>query len=292
MNRLFVAVLALASMVALGQSPDVVPFVEFRPTWTVRSGAKNLFHYYDEDARYSLVGLKMLLETGHRVYVAQRVERIDNSGDPDTVDEYYVEDRGEWRVGKQYLPFGRRGLLRETVLAARIDLDFISDELPLAVAACDGGSGRPRGVVARLGRSVGASVATGKHFGIQATSFTAVQAPETATGVGRGHRLILGLDAARSFGSGFATFEAVALREGHTAADRDRALTEARIDFRVPGRLPYRVGASWARDWSDSRDYFAIRGELGTGERISYSPVLRFEGRKFASFGLSAVVKL
>jgi hypothetical protein len=277
---------------AFAQSPDVVPFVEFRPTWIVRSGARNLFHYYDEDARYSLVGLKMLLETGHRVYVAQRFERVDNSGDPDTVDEYYVEDRGEWRVGKQYLPFGRRGLLRETVLAVRADLDVFTDDLPLAVAACDGGSGRPRGFVARLGRSVGASVATGKHFGIQATSLTSFRAPEAAPGVNRGHRLILGLDVSRSFGSGFATIEAVALRDGHTPMDLDKDLSELRIDFRIPGRLPYRAGASWVRDWSDGRDLFAVRGELGTGERISYSPMLKFEGRKFASFGLSAVVKL
>lgn len=282
--------LALAFPTVQAQTPDVAPFVELRPSWQVRSSKKSLFHWYDLSGKFSLVGFRMVLENRLRVYVAQRFEKIDNTGDPDTLDEYYIESRGHWRVGKQYLPFGRREILRTSVMAARMDTNLLLDQAPLTISFADGGSGRTRGVVARLGGVVAVSVGIGNHFGIQATDLAHFRNLEDAPGIGRGHRLALGADTQLNFGSALLTVDWVSMRRGETNLDIDRNLSDVRLRFRLP-EANFPSTFAWSRDWTARRDFISFEFELKGNEKISYVPALRFEGLAFRDFALTAVVK-
>ncbi len=292
MNRALALLAPLAlTGASFAQAPDIAAFVELRPTWQVRSGAKNVFRYYDPLVRYSLVGLRLGLEPGLRGYVAQRLEKAPGDGDPEGIDEAWVEDPGVWRIGKQYLPFGRQGLLRETVNAVRFDTRLVFEDVPIAMAACDGGPGRPRGVAGRIGRSAGLSFAVGDHFGVQQTAFAAFRDPEEAPGKGGGHRLVLGLDAERSFGPTLATVEWSALREANRVADPDRDFSEVRVQWVTRGTR-YPITASWGREWRSRRDVYRIEAQLGQKGAVVYVPAIRTERLRFRDFSLTAVVRL
>lgn len=290
MKRLKVGLAIFCSTTAFGQSPDVAPFVELRPTWQVRSGRPDLFQWYDSFGRYSLVGARLIFENGLRGYVAQRFQRVSASGDPDTLDEYYIENRGHWRIGKQYLPFGRREILKSTVLGARLDTNLLLDQAPVTIAVCDGGSGRTRGVVGRFGESVGVSFALGNHFGIQPTDLVHFRFLEEAPGIERGYRLALGLDTQLSIGSSLVMAEWASLRRGETNLDKDQDLSDVRIRFKIPGTL-YRSNLGWSRNWTSKRDYVMMEIEMKGDDHFSYMPFVRFQGLAFHDFGFSAVIK-
>ncbi|MBS1721429.1 MAG: hypothetical protein JSS66_00315 [Armatimonadetes bacterium] len=290
MKLIAAALVAALAGPSLAQTPDVAPFLELHPSWQVRN-KKSLFNWYDPSGRYSLVGLRMLLETGYRVYVAQRFQRVDNSGDPDTLDEYYIESRGHWRIGKQYLPFGRREIIRSSVLGARLDTNLLLDEAPISIAACDGGSGRTRGVFGRINGAIGLSFAVGNHIGIQATDMTRFRDLETAPGIGRGHRLALGADTAMPLGSAQLTAEWVSFRRGETNLDIDRDVSELRL--RLPTHGPGdRASVSWSRDWTERQDHMLFEIQFASNERVSFLPMVRFEGFGFKDFALTAVMRL
>jgi len=161
--------------------------------------------------RFSTLGLQAMLPVGVRINVIQRVSGFKNDVDDDGFDEYSIEDQGSWKVGKQYLPFGGGTLLRETAIAARIDSSLIFEGLPLALALVDQGSGRQYGVSARVGsRGQGVSVAFGKHFGINGTSFAVVN--RSSTGEHSGWGRMYGADWNRRFGRFNAKVEGVILR--------------------------------------------------------------------------------
>jgi hypothetical protein len=280
--------LAAVGCAASAQVPDVSFFAELLPTATFRQDARPRLTWYDLDGRPSLVGLRLVLESGNRVYVAQRLQRIEGSGDPDTVDEYYIESRGSWRVGKQALPFGRRLLLRENALAARLDTELVLDELPVAVAYCDAGAGRNRGIVGRVGRALGASFAVGNHFGIQQTSFTTLRRPESAPGRGRGHRLALGADIGLPFGSTFVVAEFVALRDGETAADTDQDVSLLRVDIGGDGKLQ----AGWARNWSDAGDVYILAMRIPMRDKLVLEPQVRLGRGGLGAFSATLRVRL
>ena len=291
MNRIAVLLAVLSAPVTLwAQSPDVAPFVELRPSWQVRSTKKSLFQWYDLSGHYSIVGFRMILENGLRVYVAQRFQRVDNTGDPDTLDEYYVENRGRWRLGKQYLPFGRREILRTTALAARLDTNLLLDQAPLTVAYTDAGSGRTRGVIGRIGGVVAVSVAFGHNFGIQATDLASFRNLEDAPGIGRGHRLLLGADTQFRFAGLQWTADWMSMRQGETPLDGDKDLSTVKMRFVIPD-ASYPGNLSWSRDWGERKDYISLDFELKGNDKISYIPMVRLEGLAFRDFALTAVVR-
>jgi len=275
---------------AVAQIPDVAPFIELHPAWQVRSTKKSLFNWYDPTGRYSLVGVRMILESGYRVYVAQRLQKVDTSGDPDTVDEYYIESRGHWRIGKQYLPFGRRDIFRTTALAARLDTNLLLDQAPLAITVCDNGSGRTRGVVGRVGGVVGISAAIGNHFGIQATDMAQFRNLEDAPGIGRGYRLALGIDTLISAGSAQLTADWVSFRRGETSLDGNKDVSDLRLRFHIPD-TNYRAVMAWSRDWTDRRDFLITEIEIKGNEHITYIPMIRFDGLGFRDFAFTAVMR-
>lgn len=274
----------------MAQSPDVAPFLELRPTWQVRSVKKSLFHYYDQSGRYSLVGARIVFETGLRAYFAQRFEKVDNSGDPETVDEYYIERRGHWRIGKQYLPFGRREILHSTAPAIRVDTHVLVEDAAVTLAVCDGGSGRTRGAIGRIGDRYGLSFAFGDHFGIQPTDLAPFKDIENGPGAGRGYRMALGVDAETQLGSTILGGEYVTFQRGATVADQDKGVSDLRVRFWVPGK-PYRGTVAWSRDWTERRDFTVLELELKADDHFTYVPRIRMEGMSFKDFSLSAVVR-
>jgi len=280
--------LLLVPGVALAQVPEVALFVEGAPTVAFRHGSRPQLTWYDLDGRPSLVGLRMILESGHRVYVAQRLQRIDASGDPDGIDEYYIEQRGSWRAGKQLLPFGRRNFVREYALAARLDTELIVDAVPISIAYCDAGPGRNRGVVGRVGRTLGASFAIGNHFGIQATTLAQLRGLAAAPGEGGGYRMAVGADLSLPFAGGIGTVEFVALRDGESASDEDMAASLVELAWEAP--FPVRLG--WARNWTDPFDVYSLSVPVNLDPKTSLEPTIRYSGGRVSVLGATLRVRL
>ena len=95
----------LLSNAAQAQQPDVQVKVDLLPTGFTGLDRPNSFRWYDDLAHYSTVGLSVTFEQGFHAYVSERLERLPNNADSEQLDEYYFEDPGIWRLGKQYLPF-------------------------------------------------------------------------------------------------------------------------------------------------------------------------------------------
>ena len=273
------------------QTPEVAIFADLRPTLRVETGQTNRIRWYDLQGNYSVIGFYMILETGNRVKVTQRLEKIVGGGDPDNLDEYYIESRGNWRIGKQYLPFGQQNILRETAPALRYDTQLLFDAVPMHIAVADNGKDLTRGVVARIGREVGASVAVGNNFGIQGSSLTQFHRPEDALGKGRGYRTVYGLDGAFPAWGNTVEGEWVYLRDGETDLDEDRNLTDVRFRFATP-KTNYVITVAWSRSWNENRDIYRATAELPINAKVSWEPFIRFRGLDWKDFGLTARVRL
>jgi hypothetical protein len=175
------------------------------------------FRAYTPLMRFSTVTLQTMLPIGFRVNLSQRVSNLEGDADSDPLDEYYIEDVGSWRIGKQYLPFGGGVLFRETAKAARVDSSLIFEGLPLSFALVENGQGRQSGVVSRLGsRGQGISAAIGRHWGINGTALVTIRSIGSGLGVGKGWRQAYSVDWNRRFGKVSSRVEAVFLRQPET----------------------------------------------------------------------------
>ena len=282
---------ASVSSAALAQTPEVALFFDLRPTYFQDSGMTSRVRWFDPLGRYSVIGFHIILETGNRIKITQRLEKIDNDGDPDSLDEYYIESRGTWRVGKQYLPFGQQNILRETVPAARYDTALVFEDVPIQIAVCDNGSRLTKGVVARIGRSVGISLATGNHFAVQGTALTQFQRPEDGVGRGRGYRLAYGFDATYDAFGGVFDFEWVALRDGETILDDNRDLTDLRFRFSTR-KTNYVVTIAWSKSWNRSTDWYRIQMEMPVTNKFTWEPFVRLKGMEWSDVGLTLHIRL
>lgn len=291
MRRLLVLVAIAACAASRAQTPEVAIFLELWPTWFVEKGPTDRIRWYDPHGKYSVIGFHLVLETGNIVRVTQRLERIDNDGDPDSIDEAFVENRGSWRIGKQYLPFGQQNILRETVPAIRYDTELVFDALPISLAVSDNRDGLTRGVVARIGKDIGLSVGFGDHFGIQGSALTQFQRPENAPGRGRGHQRALGLDTAYQWGGGVIEAEWVQLTDGNTALDPDRNLTDVRYRFSTKGP-EYVVTLGWSRSWDEHMDWYRAFAEIPISDKFVWEPFVRFNGLRWQDLGVTAHIRL
>jgi len=282
---------ALFGTSAFAQTPEVAIFADLRPTWFVETGQTSRIRWYDAHGNYSVIGFHIVLETGNIVRVTQRLEKFNNGGDSDSLDEAFIESRGLWRIGKQYLPFGQQTIIKETVPALRYNTELVFDAVPISIAASDNADGLTRGVVARVGGDVGVSVAFGDHFGIQGSALTQFRRPEDAPGKGRGYKRAIGLDTKYGWAGGVIEAEWVLLTHGNTALDEDRNLSDLRFRFVTKG-TGYLVTLSWARSWDEQRDWYSVSAEVPVGDRVVWEPFLRFRGLGWQDFGLSARIRL
>lgn len=281
---------ALSTVAAEAQSPNVAVYFDLYPTLSWRNGESGEFRWYDLDGHTSTVGFRMLLESGNRVLVSQRLQKYPGTGDPDSLDEYWIESTGSWRVGKQLLPFGQRGILRETGVAARLDTELLVEGLGLQIAYVDNGGDRARGVIGRVGDRAGASFAVGNHFGIQGSDFSAFQEPSEAVGRSRGWKTVLGADMDLPVGSADLVGEMVFFRDAEQAGDNDQTLSDLKASWFWP-KSASRFTIGWARRWDDPGDYWRLAGEIPVAEKVTMLPYLRFDKTGFRNIGVGARVK-
>jgi hypothetical protein len=273
------------------QTPEVAIFADLRPTWFVETGQTSRVRWYDPHGFYSVFGFHIVLETGNIVRVTQRLEKINNDGDPDSIDEAYIENRGSWRIGKQYLPFGQQNILRETAPAIRYDTELVFDGIPITLSASDNRDGLTRGVFARIGNDIGVSAAFGDHIGIQGSALTQFRRPEDAPGRGRGYQRALGFDTKYAWGGGVVEAEWVTLSDGNTLLDVDRSLSDVRYRFSTVG-TEYVLTFGWSRSWDEQRDWYRAFAEIPINNKLVWEPFVRFRGFGWQDMGITVHLRL
>lgn len=280
----------LVATPAAAQFPDVQIKLDLRPTYLSSRGGHTTFRWYDPMGRHSTVGLVMLLEPGFRFFAAQRIQRIDGDPDQDQLDEIYLEDPGNWKIGRAYLPFGQRNIFRESVMGAQAETQLVLAALPLEIAVCDGGKGKQRGVVGRIGGKFAVSFAVGNHFGIAGTSMNPIRNAFDAPEVGRGHKVVVGADYVYGLGPFTIHAEYVAFRHGETDSDPNEDVSDLRITFRSP-EPRFRLTGAWSREWNSREDFYRLEGEIAVTDKVSLTPFLRFSGGQWQDFGFGARVR-
>lgn len=283
---------AVLAAFGFAQTPDVIIAVDARPTFLGGDGRNAFLRWFDAYANPSTVGFKFRLDNGNRIAVTQRLARQGGSGDPDSTEEFSIESPGEWKLGKQTLPFGQRKLLRETALAIRLQTNLVFEEAPLDFALVDAGEGRPQGVIGRIGDNNGVSFAFGEHFAIQDTAFTILRRDPAGIGKGRGYKTILGADAVLFKYPLTAEAEVITLREGHTAQDLDQTISDVRVSYQFPNGRDM-VTLAWARQWHHGVvDSFRLDAEFVLVKQVVLMPHIRIGSRGLNQFGTTVRVRL
>ncbi|MHB8635266.1 MAG: hypothetical protein ACYC96_02210 [Fimbriimonadaceae bacterium] len=286
MRGIAIALAAVLASAAPAQVPDASIKLNLYANYFSDPTGRTTIRLYDTLGHLSTVGLRLRTDLGFQAFAAQKLQIIPHGGDPDQLDEYYVESPGSWIVGKQYLPFGQGSLLHESALAVSSSLTIAPLELPLTVAACDAGPGRQLGVVARLGDHFGASAAIGEHFGIAGTSFALIRPPTQAADVGHGFRQIYGIDFSSRQDEWEFRGEAVTLRGPETSTDRTDVVVDATVHYDPTSRRGYEVGITHsARERADFVRFQAFVRPLA---QLSIEPLIRF--RNFELFDVSVAL--
>ncbi len=276
---------------AFAQTPDVRLRLDVTGSYRVTDAGPSAFRYYSLFGQYSTLSLRFSLEPGFTGFISQKLQRVPRDGDPDQLDEAYVEDEGIWRVGKQVLPFGTTQVLRESALAARGDTSLVLEGVPMSFAICDAGEGRQRGIVGRIGpKWFGGSFAIGRHFGINATSLNEIRRPEETKGIGRGWQQAFGVDASRWVGNFRLQAEAVHLRAGHTSADPDRTV----LDFSATvGQYPFAwIQVGFSRETISRLSFLRFRGSAELTENVTLEPFVRFRDARLWDLGVEVKLKM
>jgi hypothetical protein len=260
-------------------------------SYRITQAGPTAFRYYSLFGKLSVVSLRFSLEPGFTGFISQKLQRIPRDGDPDQLDEAYVEDEGIWRIGKQVLPFGTTEILRESVIAARADTTMVFEGLPISIAICDAGEDRQRGVVGRVGpKAYGASFALGRHFGINGTSLSQIRRPEETPGLGRGWQQAFGVDFSRWTGRLKLQAEAVHLREGHTTGDPDKTI----LDFSATiGQAPFDwVQVAYSRETVSRLAFLRFRGSAELTENVTVEPFVRFRDSRLWDLGVEVRLRM
>lgn len=254
------------------QAPDVRAHIDLSASIDYPRGSGRSARLYSPLGRPSIAALSLALETGYNLYIAERLQRLPGDADGDLFDEAYVEDPGILRVGKQYLPFGTGRLLRESATAFRIDSNLIAERAPVSFVYCDAGEGRQRGVVARVGRSVGASLAVGDHFGIAATSLGVVRHPDDAPGRDGGWARAFGFDATRRFGKLGLSGDFVLLGGG---PQRSTSVLDLEATYASDG---YRtIGFGYSATDGAGFGFLRLFGRVHAARNLDVEPLLRLK---------------
>ncbi|AIE83867.1 hypothetical protein OP10G_0499 [Fimbriimonas ginsengisoli Gsoil 348] len=249
------------------------------------------FRYYSLFGRHSTASLRFSLEPGFTGFISQKIQRIPHDGDPDQLDEAYVQDEGIWRIGKQYMPFGTGEILRDSVIGARADTTQILEGIPMTFMVCDSGSERQRGVMAHVGsRALGGSFAIGRHWGINGTSLTQIRRPEDTGGLGHGWEQVYGIDASRLLGRFFLQAEAVHFRQGATKSDGDHTIFDFNVT--VSQRPLDWLTFGYTKDASSQLTFFRVRGSVELTENVILQPFIRFRDARLWDLGAEVRFKI
>lgn len=273
--RRSLVLLALAAA-SPAQTPDVRVRGDVTGSVVFGQGNASTFRLYSPLGRHSTVGLAAYLENGLVATISERLQLFSGDADDELLDEYTVEDPGIWRVGKQYLPFGAGTLLRESVRAVRADTNLILEGVPIVVAAYDGGAGRPRGVMGRIGpRSYGLSVSIGRSIGVSGTALPIVRSPEGSPGAGGGWDQAFGGDVSYRVGATIYRAEGLLLRDG-TAGEPDRALLD--LSFTRDLRRRDSITGEAILDLDRRQTFLRLSGLFGDGRGLFLEPLVILRG--------------
>lgn len=277
--------------IASAQVPDIVIAVDLRPTILFGDGRTSQLRWFDANAFPSTVGFKGRMADGKRFAVTQRLARHIGDGDPDQVDEFYLESPGDWKIGKQVLPFGQHSLYRETAPALRLHTNLVFEDAPLDFAITDAGTGRPRGIVGRIGRNTGLNFAIGENFGVQDTAFAILRQDISGVGKNRGYQNIYGLDTIVFKYPMTIEAEFIVAQHGHTVLDEDLRISDIRASYQLKNGKD-RVSAAWAREWINNIDSFRLEGEFVIVNQVLLMPHFRFGSRGLWQFGTTIRLRL
>ncbi|MFM9873642.1 MAG: hypothetical protein ACKVQS_09290 [Fimbriimonadaceae bacterium] len=281
----------ILSCLSFAQVPDIIIAVDLRPTLLFGDGRTSQLRWFDAYALPSTVGFKGRMADGKRFAVTQRLARYISDGDPDQVDEFYLESPGDWKIGKQVLPFGQHSLYRETAPAIRLHTNLVFENAPLDFAVTDAGTGRPSGIIGRLGKNTGLSFAIGENFGVQDTAFAILRQDISGAGKNHGYKSIYGLDTVLFKFPLIVEGEIIFAQQGQTASDQDMRITDIRASYQL-GNGKDRVSAGWAREWLNNVDSFRLDGEFVLANQVVLMPHVRFGGRGLTQFGTTIRFRL
>jgi hypothetical protein len=286
-----VAVVAMGFGLATAQTPDVNIQLNAIGSYVAPATGTSQFRYYSLFGTPSIASVRLTFETGFSAFVSQRLERIPHDGDPDQLDQAYFEDEGIWRVGKQVLPFGSLQVLRESAVAARADAILPWRDVPLALAICDSGPGRQRGVVGRLGPpNYGLSFAVGEHFGISGSSLTEIRTPSETPGIGQGWDDALGADITRRIGHLRLRLEGLVLRNGSGHMDPDLSLLDISATFK---EAPFdSIVFGYTREVTEKLRIFRVLCNLPLVDKVAVTPFVRFRDARLWDIGFEIQVRL
>lgn len=296
--KLLAAIGAVALAVAAGaQQPDLRFRLDLALGLVSERGGPYTARLYTPFGRYSTVGITALTEPGFNVTITQRLQRFDRDADDELLDEYFVEDPGIWRVGKQVLPFGTQNLLRESVRAARADTNLVFEGIPVTLALFDGGVGRPRGAVGRIGpRAYGASFASGRQIGVSGSALAFLRSPEGSPGLGGGWAQAYGFDAAYRIPRGIFRLEGLALRGGGNergggidSGEADRSILDLTFTREFKGRDFILIGVT--DDFDRGRTYVRATANLRAAPNTVYEPFLLLRDGALYRVGVGARVR-
>lgn len=247
-------------------------------------------YWYDDTGNYSRARLNVFLENDWVVRIRQKLARINNDPDNSGIDELFLERASEWRLGKQYLPYGSNRILKENGWSVRFDTELAFADLPLVIAFTTNGKGRQQGVVLRIGDWFGISAAIGSHFGINATSFTQLQLPEEALGIGRGYRFIYGIDFTRKIRALQISGEYLQMRRPHTFLDREDDILNLLVRYEFPFGPALEAEGTLATE--SKRENLKISSQIPLSRELFLVPMAIFRKRTGMIYGISAQVRL
>ena len=237
---------ALGAAITQGQAPDVRIKGDVSLSYINNEGAS--LRTITPLNRYSTISLSTLTPLGFNILLSQRFSYIRDDADNEFFDEYYIEDPGSWRIGKQYLPFGGGLLMRESALAARVDSNLIFEGLPLSIALVDAGKGRQAGIIGRLGgRGYGFSAALGNHWAINGSALSLFQLLGPGLGRESGYQQAFGFDWNQRAGRLTSRYETLALRRPNAGGD-ELNLSDLSFTYDLGGRNSLLLGVSSGLD--------------------------------------------
>lgn len=273
MKAAWVAFGTLGATLAWGQAPDVRANLDLVGAFVSQYKGPQSLRLYDPLGRTSSLQLGVNLEDGLRAFVSERLQPIPNDPSTDPFEQYFIESPRVWHLGKQFVPFGSGRILRENVLAARLDTDLAYERLNLTAAVCDGGPGRQRGLTMRIGGNVGLSAAIGEHFGISPTSLDLIRRPEDSPGVGHGWGTVYGADAIHRSGTFVTRAEYVGLVRGATESDPNLSLFDISCSDQTDAKHSLTVG--WTRQMPGVADFYRIQASIKEAPNLFFEPMLR-----------------
>jgi hypothetical protein len=255
-----------------------------------QNGGAGSLRLYNPLGETSAIQIQVLIQPGLHAFLSEPFVPYPNSPGSDPLQEYYVEDDGVWKVGKQFLPFGNKNIIRENVLAAAGQTNLLFENMNLVAAICDGGAGNQQGVVGRFGGIFGVSGALGRHFGISPTSLDVVRPPEDSPGTGHGWQQIYGLDDSRRTGMFTTAAEGVLLMGGETTSDRNGAIFDLSEQFSPSRNRDVTVGYSYSTPQNDN--IFRVTGHVPVTKTTTLEPLVRYRNGKLWDSAISVHVRL